>query len=368
VMYRPRIKIEHQPVRIGESRIRIGGDVRGINADILDPDGSVWALLDLLDGSRTVDQVVADLVHRFPNRSADDVRADIGDLVRAGYVEDADESVPDGLSERERERYGPGRAYWQWVDLTPRRSSWEVQVLLRQARVVVVGIGGVGCTAALTLTQSGVGHVHCVEPDVVELSNLNRQILFTEVDVGRPKVEVAVERLRAHNSNIEITGEQLAIDGPSALQALAVNFDVVLLAADQPQQIRSWTNQVCLATGTAWVHGGYHGPEVGIGLYCPGAGPYYDCGHAEDQARQTLLPTRTTWSPAVGMVAPHAVNAVTAGVTGQLVAHAAMSLITGAPAVQTNCQFRFNLVTLQDIAVLGPRAPSPRCPSCGPQV
>jgi molybdopterin-synthase adenylyltransferase len=367
VTYLPRIKFEHQPVRMGEDRIRIGGGVCGINADIVDPDGSVWALLDLLDGSRTVDQVAADLVHHFPNKSVEGVRTDVDDLVRAGYVEDADEATPDELSGRERERHGSSRAYWRWVDLTPDRPSWHVQMLLRQVRVVVVGMGGVGCSAALALVQSGVGRVHCVDPDVVALSNLNRQVLFTEADVGRPKVSAAVALLRAHNSDIEITGERRTIDGIAVLRALAVDFDVVLLAADQPQQIRSWTNQACLATGTAWVHGGYHGPEAGVGLYRAGTGPCYDCGCAEERARQALLPKRTAWSPAVGAVAPNAAIAVSAGITGLLAAHAAMCLITGAPALRVNCQYRYNLATLQETAVLGPETPSPQCPSCSPR-
>jgi molybdopterin/thiamine biosynthesis adenylyltransferase len=363
---RPRIPLEHQPVHLGGGRIQIGGSVPGLNAEILDPDGWVWALLELLDGSRTVDQVITDLVHRFPSRSAEDVLADIDDLVRTGYVEDADESVPDELSQRERERYGPGVAYWRWVDLTPGRPIWEVQMLLRRARVVVVGTGGAGCAAALALAQSGVGQLHLVDPDVVALSNLNRQILFTEADVGRAKVGVAVERLCAYNSDIRVTGERRTIDGPSALRALAVGADVLLLTADEPCQIRSWTNQACLATDTPWVHGGYHGPEVGIGLYRPGTGPCYDCGLADEQARQVLRAARTPWSPGIGAVAPHAVTAVTAGITGQLTAHATMSLITGAPALPTNRQHRFNLATLESL-VLGPEEPSPHCPACSPR-
>src|SRR5690348_13153100 len=97
-MLRPRIKSEHRPVRHGDRRVRIGGIIVGIAADVLDPDGWVWALLETLDGSRTVDQVVADLVHRFPDKSTDKVRTDIDALVQAGYVEDAAESAPYDLS------------------------------------------------------------------------------------------------------------------------------------------------------------------------------------------------------------------------------------------------------------------------------
>ncbi len=364
-MRRPRIKPEHLPVRHGDDRVRIGGVVRGIAADIADPDGWVWALLAALDGSRTTDQVVADLVRLHPARSAADVRTAVGDLVRAGYVEDAGEPPVAGLTAAQRERYRRSRALFRWMDRTPRRTSWDTQLLLRGARVVVIGIGGVGCTAAQTLVVSGVGDVHCVEPDVVELSNLNRQILFTEHDLGRAKVDAAVERLSAYDSGVRVTGERLTVDGPAVLRTLATGFDVVLLAADQPPEIRSWANRACLATGTAWVHGGYHGPQVSCGVYRPGTGPCYDCARVAERERRAGLPPLTPSAAAARIDRPHAANAVSAGVAGQLAAHLTLSLITGVPAVRTNCQFGFNLVTLQDSFALGPESPRRDCPACG---
>lgn len=120
-----------------------------------------------------MDQVVAKLVHRFPVKSAKEVRADLGTLVSAGYVEDADEPAPHSLTAREQDRYSRSRVLWRWMDRAPRVSSWDTQLLLRQARVAVIGIGGVGGTAALALAQSGIGELHLVDPDVVEMSDLN---------------------------------------------------------------------------------------------------------------------------------------------------------------------------------------------------
>ncbi len=364
-MRRPVIKSEHSPVRYGHDRVRIGGIVRGIAADIVDPDGWLWALLELLDGTRTTEQILVDLVRRRPGTTKSQVGEAIGDLVEAGYVVDADECGPVALTSAERERHSRSHALFRWMDRRPRHSTWDAQLLLRQARVVVIGVGGVGCSAALALVASGVGHVHCVEPDRVELSNLNRQILYVESDLGRPKVDVAVERLRAHNSGIDVTGEELVIDGPGALKALAVRFDVLVLAADHPREIRSWTSRACEATGTAWVHGGYHGPQVGTGLYRPGAGPCYDCARIAERERRAGRPPRTLPATTGDGTRPHAANAVSAGIAGYLAAHATMSLITGAPALRTNCEFGFNLVTLEDSFAVGPRAARPDCPTCG---
>ncbi len=364
-MFRPRIKFEHLPVRHGDDRIRIGGIVPGIASEVADPDGWVWALLETLDGSRTVDQVAVDLVRLFPARPETDVREAIEDLVRAGYVEDAAEVAPDELSKGERERYARSRALFRWMDRTPRVTSWEAQLLLRRARVVVVGVGGVGSTAALALVASGVGQVHCVDPDIVEVSNLNRQILFEERDVGRPKVDAAVDRLRSLNVHVDVTGERRAVDSTDALRTLVVGFDVLLLAADRPREIRTWANRACLDTGTAWVHGGYKGPQINIGLYGPGTGPCYDCGYAADRLRRSLLPPRVVMAAPHGDERPQAANAVTAGIAGSLSAHAVMSLITGVPALRTNCEFGLNLATLQDSRALGPPMPYVGCPGCG---
>jgi molybdopterin/thiamine biosynthesis adenylyltransferase len=365
-VYRPRIKSKHKPVRLGDGQVRIGGTVPGIESRIPDPNGWVWALLGTLDGIRTVDQVVTELAHRFPDRPVADVTrevvGDLGVLVRAGYVENAAEAAPSVLSAREQERYGRSRELFRWMARTGRRSSWDTQLLLRQARVVVIGVGGTGSTAALNLALSGIGELHCVEPDAVELSNLARQILFTEQDLGRPKVEAAVRELRARNSDIRITGEALTVTGPATLLALAARFDLVVLAADQPAEIRIWTNRVCQATGTAWVHAGYHGPQINYGLYRPGTGPCYECIETAEQQHHAEV---TPLSLAAGREEIQAGNAVSAGVSGNLAAHTAISLITGVPGLRANREHAFNLVTLDGDTVSTLDAPRQDCPACG---
>ncbi|MGH7866140.1 MAG: HesA/MoeB/ThiF family protein [Candidatus Dormibacteraceae bacterium] len=229
---------------------------------------------------------------------------------------------------------------------------------------MVIGLGGVGSTAALALTMSGVGHLHCIEPDIVELSNLNRQILYTEKDIGRPKVDAAVDRLREHNSDILVTGVQAEVTGPNSLKTFVSGFDVLVLGADQPPEIRSWANQACRATATPWVHGGYHGPQVSIGAYRPGTGPCYDCAHAAETERRAALPPQTEWPPAANMNPEHAANAISAGMAGNLAAHAAMSILTGAPQLPMNHQLGLNLAVPDHSFILGPSQPRSDCSTC----
>lgn len=363
--FSPTVKPEFWPVRLGEDVVRIGGAFPGIAKDARDPDGWVWALVTRLDGTRSVRRIIEELAAEGFGAThhdlAAEVRADLDTLIQVGFIEDA--AAPDILTDRERYRYSRGLAWWRVMDRSPRLSASDIQVQLKAARVAIAGLGGVGCTAALNLAQSGVGHLHLVDSDIVELSNLNRQVLYTERDIGRPKVQVAVERLRAHNTDIAVSGERLTVTGPDVLARLAGRCDVLVLAADRPASIRSWANQAGLRTGTPWVHGGYSGPLVNIGTYRPDGGPCFDCAYLAQRRREAASPRRT---PAPGRPpAPQAASACSAGLAGHLVARAVLSLITGVPSTPPNHEYGFNLITLENCVLASPGTALPDCPACG---
>ncbi|MYW15238.1 ThiF family adenylyltransferase, partial [Streptomyces sp. SID2955] len=221
-MRRPRIKPEHRAYRTVDGHVRIGSVVHGIGSEVRDPDGWVWTLVEAMDGTRDAEGVVAEVVRRHPDPelSAADVVQAMTDLTAAGFVEDAGAAPPAELSARERERYSRGMTLLRWMDLRPRESAWEPQLRLRRARVLLIGVGGTGGAAARDLVASGVGRLHCVEPDVVELSNLNRQTLFGEHDLGTPKIDAALRALRALNSDTTVTGERREVRGPADLHDL----------------------------------------------------------------------------------------------------------------------------------------------------
>ncbi|MEU4743534.1 ThiF family adenylyltransferase [Actinosynnema sp. NPDC023658] len=346
----------------GDETVRLGGIVPGLRRDLVDRSGWRWQLFCLLNGSRTVDDVVSTMAEVFPGVPAHLVRAVVGDLESAGYLEDADAAV-DAVDERYR---GSAELYG-WMDLSPHRTGADAQKRLQKASVAVIGLGGAGCTAVLDLVLAGVGRVHCVDRDVVERSNLGRQILYTEADVEKFKAHVAVRKLREHNSAIDVTGEVFEVTGQNDLRGFAEKFDVLLLTADKPSQIRSWANRACLATGTPWVYGGYHGPLTGAGLFRPGEGACFECVQAEQRA-QVGVSTRMEWPPAAGQEPPHAVDATTAGLTGNFAARAVISLLTGIPRAPSNLQFGYNVVKWRETIPVTLAAPSPRCPACGPSV
>jgi molybdopterin/thiamine biosynthesis adenylyltransferase len=350
----PRVKREHDPFRLPDGTIRLGRQCFGIAAEIQDPTGSVWNLIATMDGTRTVEQIDTRMAELHPDVSADEVHAAIGALIAAGYVEDCGAPVPGGLTRRDIERYDRSMSYFSFVDLVPRSSPWEPQLLMRRARVTVVGLGGVGSNAAVALAASGIGFLHCVDRDTVELSNLNRQVIYAEHDVGRAKAEVCVERLRELNSDIQITGKQAEIGGVGDLRALASECDVLVLGADAPPAIQAWTNLACLETATAWVDVAYVGPVVTCVTFVPGQGPCWQC-----MATAMRNPDRHDFAPYIG----NPVMASSAGIGGGLAANAVTEVVTGSPHLVPGRIYAVNVV--RPDATFSLDAPvDADCPAC----
>jgi molybdopterin-synthase adenylyltransferase len=362
-MRRPRLKPEHVPYRIGGSQIRIGGVSYGIAAEITDQAGWVWTLLQSMDGSRSPAGIVEEVASKHPGESRREVQAGLDQLIDAGYVEDADAVDPVGITERDKQRHERARGYFRWLDLTPRESSWEPQARLRRARVTVIGVGGTGGIAALALAAAGVGRLHCVDPDIVELSNLSRQVIYAEQDIGRPKSEAAVARLRALNTDIEVSGQRSLIESAADIRRLAEDCDVLLLTADQPPEIRDWANQACLDAGRPWVDAGYHGPLVQVGHYVPGTGACRQCLHGANRQELTQLGMNFSDAPRRWEHVGAAVGAVPAGMSGYLAAHRVISLLTGVPPAAPGSIEAVNLAAL-DASFIITGSPWPDCPDC----
>ncbi|MCT2589708.1 ThiF family adenylyltransferase [Streptomyces sp. N2-109] len=338
----------------------------GIGAEVRDPEGWIWTLTEAMDGFRSPGEVVTTVLARHSGLAREEVLQAMDDLLQAGFVEDAAVPLPSGLTERERTRYGRGVALLRWMDLAPRASAWELQLRLRESRVLLVGVGGTGGVVAQSLVASGIGALHCVDPDVVELSNLNRQLLFQEADIGLPKVEAAVARLRMLNSDVTVTGERFCVRGADDLAALlSPGYDLLALCADRPPEIRGWANAACLKADLPWAEGGYRGPLVSVGVHVPGRGACWECHRAGEIERRDLrlgpdqdeeaASPRMPWNP---------VNAVTAGLSGSLLAHAALALITGAPPMEPGYRLGFNLMVPGE-PVTERFSRRPDCPACG---
>lgn len=149
------------------------------------------------------------------------------------------------------------------------------QERLRDARVLVVGAGGLGSPAALYLAAAGVGTLGLVDGDRVEASNLQRQVLFGTGDIGRLKVEAARERLLALNPEITVVAHALTLRARTAREVLE-RYDIVLDGTDRLSS-RYLVNDACVLLRKALVTAAIHRFEGQAMSYVPGGGPCYRC-------------------------------------------------------------------------------------------
>jgi adenylyltransferase/sulfurtransferase len=130
---------------------------------------------------------------------------------------------------------------------------------LRTRRVAVVGVGATGSVIATWLARAGVGLITLIDRDIVETSNLQRQVLFQESDLFRPKAEVAAQRLREANSEIQITAEVTDLTSGNARELLA-GYDLIMDGTDN-FEARYLINDYAILTGTPWIYSGAIGGE-----------------------------------------------------------------------------------------------------------
>jgi len=324
-MSRPKLKPCHRPIMRADGKIWIGSMVHGLATELEDESGLVLALCARMDGTRDREEIIAAV--------AREQAADTGDagevfqfLVDSGWVEDAGAELPGTLSAREAERYSRSAEYLAWIDTTPRSSPYELQARLKASRVAILGTGGTGSAVAASLAASGIGHIHCVDKDTIELSNLSRQFLYREADIGRPKAEVTAARLRALNSDIEATATVAELAGAGDIAEAVAGSDVFVLAADEPAGIFGWANRAALGLGMPWISSLYAGPILQVGTFIPGVTGCFECMMLSDREERRALGLEAISEPPPGY---HPVMAPTAQMTGHFAAMEAIYLLLG---------------------------------------
>ncbi|RLB02524.1 MAG: adenylyltransferase [Deltaproteobacteria bacterium] len=151
----------------------------------------------------------------------------------------------------------------------------EGQQKLKAAHVVVAGVGGLGSLSSMLLVAAGVGHLTLIDADRVELSNLNRQILHWEEDIGVEKVLSAARKLRKLNSTVEVMPRAEEITEEN-VASLVEGADLVMDAMDN-MATRFILNEACVKMGIPFIHGGIHGLLSQITTIIPRRGPCLRC-------------------------------------------------------------------------------------------
>jgi adenylyltransferase/sulfurtransferase len=152
--------------------------------------------------------------------------------------------------------------------------SAEGQRRISSSSVLIVGCGGTGTVAANLLARAGVGHMKIIDGDVVDLTNIQRQALFTEQDVGKPKATAARDALRSINSSILVEGIADRFSEKNA-EALAGTANLVMDCTDN-MKTRFLINDVCVKLGKPWIYTGAISTYGMTAAFVPG-GPCFKC-------------------------------------------------------------------------------------------
>ncbi|MCC6696861.1 MAG: molybdopterin-synthase adenylyltransferase MoeB [Candidatus Hydrogenedentes bacterium] len=228
----------------------------------------------------------------------------------------------------------------------------EGQKRLKAAKVLVIGAGGLGSPLGLYLAAAGVGQLGIVDFDVVEFSNLQRQVLHTTPDVGRRKTESAAAHLRAINPEIQITTYDTRISSANAMELIRP-YDIVIDGTDN-FPTRYLVNDACVLLGKSNIYGSIYRFEGQVSVFAPPAGPCYRCLFAEP--------------PPPGMVpscAEGGVLGILPGVIGCMQATEAVKLILGIGEPLIGRLLLYDALEMKFREVRIQR--DPQCPLCGEQ-
>jgi molybdopterin/thiamine biosynthesis adenylyltransferase len=254
-----------------------------------DPDGRVLALLRLIDGSRDSDAIWRDLLAEFPDVTAEDVSQAIRDLDESGLIQDASDTGRD-FDVASAERWAPNFGFFEtYASMSV--SKYEFQRRIRDCKIAVLGVGGVGTHLLIDLVAIGFTDIKIVDFDRVELSNLNRQILYGEAFLGQQKVHIAADRARALNSSITLTAEQTRLMSADEVYRVVSDRDIVIGSADGPKmEFAHWLNEACVRAGAALISGGVDTRRALMYTAVPGISGCVECWY--DQVQKADPTTR----------------------------------------------------------------------------
>jgi molybdopterin/thiamine biosynthesis adenylyltransferase/rhodanese-related sulfurtransferase len=254
---------------------------------------------------------------------------------------DAQENLPE-LTGDELRRYGR--------HLVLPQVGTEGQRRLKDARILLVGAGGLGSPAALYLAAAGVGTLGLVDFDVVDITNLQRQVIHGTSDLGRPKLDSASDRIRDINPHVHVEQFDTALTSKNAL-GIAKEFDVIVDGTDN-FPTRYLVNDTCVLLGIPNAFGSVLRFEGQASVFATKDGPCYRCLFREP--------------PPPGLVpscAEGGVLGVLPGLVGTIQATETIKLITGAGEPLAGRLLLIDALTMQFRTINVRR--DPECPACG---
>jgi molybdopterin-synthase adenylyltransferase len=213
--------------------------------------------------------------------------------------------------------------------------------------ILIVGVGGLGVPAALAAMRAGVSKLGLIDPEVVELSNLHRQIIYTVSDIGTPKVTAAEKRLHQINPQSEIETHCCELE-PANARSLIESYDFIIDGTDSPIT-KFLINDTCVALGRAFAYGGVLGMSGQAMTVLPGRTACLRCLFEEPPDEDEIASCRDA-----GIIGP------IAGAIGEAQAAEAISYLRGATPALAGVMLTYDATGLRRLR-LTPIAPRSGC-------
>jgi len=225
----------------------------------------------------------------------------------------------------------------------------EGQDKICQAKVLIIGAGGLGAPVALYLAAAGIGTIGIIDGDVVDLSNLQRQIIHFTEDVDKPKVLSAKEKINRLNPDVKVITYQTLFTAENALEIIK-DYDFIVDGTDN-FPVKFLINDACVFAGKPFSHGGILRFEGQTFTYVPGTACYRCFFYGPPPAN--LVPT-CSQAGVLGAIA---------GMLGTIQAAEVLKYVTGVGDLLTNRLLTFNAKTMEFRTIKGKQ--NHKCPICG---
>ncbi|MDR3114652.1 MAG: molybdopterin-synthase adenylyltransferase MoeB [Treponema sp.] len=226
------------------------------------------------------------------------------------------------------------------------------QKKLMEGRVLIIGAGGLGAPAAMYLAAAGVGTIGIADADVVDRSNLQRQIIHSTGDIGKPKVQSAKETIQEMNPDVEVVSYREWINSTNITDIINdKNYDFIIDGTDN-FPVKFLINDACVMLGKPFVHGGIIRFRGQLLTYIPGKGPCYRCVFQNPPPPDKVPTCRQA-----------GVLGVMGGVIGTLQATEALKYLLGLEGLLHGFILTYDALAMEFRKVK--LTANPRCPVCG---
>jgi molybdopterin/thiamine biosynthesis adenylyltransferase len=282
---KPKIKSTVPFFRLNDN-LYIGGS--GYASEVSDPTGCIESLLQLMDGNSTVSNLYALMQRQYPEVTYEELTNAIEQFDAAGFVENGAFSSENLLDEYELARWARNINFLgSFANIQV--NKYELQYRIKTARIALLGLGGLGSHLVYDLAAMGCYDIRAVEFDRVEISNLNRQILYNEADVGRLKAEVAAERIPAFSPRLKLDIVPICLSSPEDVMQIIRDREYVFCVADRPKmKIIEWVNEACVRQHAKLIVGGLDTQRALYWTVIPGTTGCAECWHHQTVQQDSI--------------------------------------------------------------------------------